>query len=164
MRVIKFGPFQIIKTSLEKSNLNLTKMVWTRQKDLDPTKIIWKVQIWLCTNPLGRVQLLKNCPENYLDSPLRFGPDQNNLDGPKSFWTNKRTRYTSTTTWIDTQNDFCNFHTTINYILLFWCWHFKNKKKLKDWMKNWKKKKKEKQISSQSYEKWKKYYQPPTPH
>ena len=55
---------------------------------------------------------------------------QNDLDGLKSFWTNKRTRHTSTTTWIDTQNDFCNFHTTINYILLFWCWHFKNKKKI----------------------------------
>ena len=75
-----------------------------------------------------------------MDSLKQFGPDQNDLDGPKSFWTNKRTRYTSTTTWIDTQNDFCNFHTTINYILLFWCWHFKNKKKLKDWMKNCKKK------------------------
>jgi len=60
---------------------------------------------------------------------------QNDLDGLKSFWTNKRTRHTSTTTWIDTQNDFCNFHTTINYILLFWCWHFKNKK---NWKIEWK--------------------------
>ena len=141
-------------------------MIWTRQNDLDPTKLIWTVQIWLCTNPFGRVlfvldksKLLKNSPENYFDSSKRFGPDQNNLDGPKWFWTNERTRHASTTTWIDTQNDFCNFHTTINYILLFWCWHFKNKKK--DWMKNWKKKKKDKQISSQSYEKWKKYYHSP---
>ena len=113
---------------------------------------------------LDKSKVLKNRPENNLDSPKRFGPDQNNLDGLKSFWTNKRTRHTSTTTWIDTQNDFCNFHTTINYILLFWCWHFKNKKKLKDWMKNWKKKKKEKQISSQSYEKWKNITPSPHPH
>lgn len=25
------------------------------------------------------------------------------------------------------KHDFCNFHMTINYILLFWCWHFWNK-------------------------------------
>ena len=42
-----FGQVQIIKISPEKSNLNLTKMIWTR--------------------------------------PKQFGPDQNNLDNPKSF-------------------------------------------------------------------------------
>ena len=101
--------------------------------------------------------------------PQQFGLIQNNVDrskriwtGPKSFWTNKRTRYTSTTTWIDTQNDFCNFHTTINYILLFWCWHFKNKKKLKDWMKNWKKKKERKADFLSKLWKMKKIL--PTPH
>ena len=50
-----FGQIQIIKISPEKSNVNLTKMIW----------------IW----------------------PKWFGTEQNNLDGPKSFWTYKRTRY-----------------------------------------------------------------------
>jgi hypothetical protein len=35
-----FGQVQIIKFSPEKSNLNLTKMIWTRQKNLDLTKTI----------------------------------------------------------------------------------------------------------------------------
>jgi hypothetical protein len=41
---------------------------------------------------LDKSNLLINSPENDLDSPKRFGPDQNNLDGPnlfvyQSFWT-----------------------------------------------------------------------------
>ena len=50
-----FGQVQIVKSSPEKSNLNLTKMIWTQ--------------------------------------PKLFGPDQNNLDGSKSFWTYKRTKH-----------------------------------------------------------------------
>ena len=50
-----FGQVQIIKINTEKSNLNMTKMIWTR--------------------------------------PKRFGPDQNNLDCPKLFWTYRRTRH-----------------------------------------------------------------------
>ena len=47
-----FGQVQIIKISQEKSNLTLTKMLWTRPKGFGPdqinwysTKIIWTVQI-----------------------------------------------------------------------------------------------------------------------
>ena len=50
---IRFGQVQIIKISPEKSNLYLTKMIWTR--------------------------------------PKQFVLVQNNLDGPKSFWTYRRT-------------------------------------------------------------------------
>ena len=46
-----FGQVQIIKISPEKSNLNLTKMIWTRPKQFAPdqnnlylSKIIWTVQ------------------------------------------------------------------------------------------------------------------------
>ena len=46
-----FGQVQIIKISPEKSNLNLTKMIWTQpkwigpvQNDLYSTKMIWTVQ------------------------------------------------------------------------------------------------------------------------
>ena len=46
-----FGQVQIIKISPEKSNLNLTKMIWTRPKQIGPvqnnlylTKMIWTVQ------------------------------------------------------------------------------------------------------------------------
>ena len=50
-----FGQVKIIRNSPEKSNLYLTKTVWT----------------W----------------------PKQFAPAQNKLDGPKSFWTYKRTRH-----------------------------------------------------------------------
>ena len=46
-----FGQVQIIKISPEKSNLNLTKRIWTRPKQLGPdqnnlyqSKTIWTVQ------------------------------------------------------------------------------------------------------------------------
>ena len=52
-----FGQVQIIKISPEKSNLTLTKMLWTRPK-------------WLVL-------------------------DQNDLDGPNSFWSYRRTRHRS---------------------------------------------------------------------
>ena len=46
-----FGQVQIIKISPEKSNLTLTKMLWTRPKRFGPdqndwysTKMIWTVQ------------------------------------------------------------------------------------------------------------------------
>ena len=58
---IRFGQVQIIKISQEKSNLNLTKMIFT----------------W----------------------PKRFWPDQNNLDGPKSFWFYRRTKHKFLSTW-----------------------------------------------------------------
>ena len=48
---IYFGQVQIIKFSSEKSDLNLTKMIWTRpkrfalnQNDCYLTKMIWSVQ------------------------------------------------------------------------------------------------------------------------
>jgi len=49
-------------------------MIWTRQNDLDQTKIIWTVQIWLCTNPFGQVQKI-------------ISTRQNNLDLTKTIWT-----------------------------------------------------------------------------
>ena len=46
-----FGQAEIIKISPEKSNMNLTKMIWTRpkqfalnQNNLYPSKTIWMVQ------------------------------------------------------------------------------------------------------------------------
>ena len=51
MGPIHFGQVQIIKISPEKSNLNLTNMIWTQpkriglvQNDWYSTKIIWSVQ------------------------------------------------------------------------------------------------------------------------
>ena len=51
MGPIHFGQVQIIKISQDKSNFNLTKMIWTRpkqfgfnQNNLHPSKTIWTVQ------------------------------------------------------------------------------------------------------------------------
>ena len=58
-----FGQEQIVKISPEKSNLNPTKIIWTKQKRLAPDQ-----------NSL------------YLSKTIY-------LDGPKSFWTYRRTRH-----------------------------------------------------------------------
>jgi hypothetical protein len=36
-----FGEFQNLKISPEKSNLNLTQIIWTQPKQFVPVKIIW---------------------------------------------------------------------------------------------------------------------------
>ena len=60
-----FDQFQIIKISPEKSNLNLTKMIWTQPKQVGPDQ-----------NNLDLTKTIFTWPKQFL-------PDQNNLDGPK---------------------------------------------------------------------------------
>ena len=70
-------------------------------------KWFWTVQIvfvgsnlfWSGPNHFGQVQIINISPEKsnlnqtkmILSQPKQFGPNQNNLDSPKSFWTHRRT-------------------------------------------------------------------------
>ena len=62
---ICFSRVQIIKIIADKSNLNLTKMIWIWLKQFSP------------------------------DQNSLYVPFQNNVDGPKWFWTHRRTRHKS---------------------------------------------------------------------
>ena len=59
--------------------------------------LVWSNSFWSGPNHFGQVQIIKISPEKYnfnltkmiWTRPKQFGPIQNNLDGPKSFWTHK---------------------------------------------------------------------------
>ena len=107
-----FGQVQIIELSTEKSNLNLSKMIWTQpkwfgpdQNDLDPTKMNWT-------------------------SKKRLVLDQNNLVGPKSFWTHRRIRHYSAIVWFKQiqANEFENslFDLVCRLCIYLTSWFLKN--------------------------------------
>ena len=74
------------------------RFLWTNFYDLVPTKIIWT-------------------------RPKRIGLDQNDLDGPKSFWTHRRTRHNSNGTKVK----ICTLIILINNFV-YWHWLIYQKK------------------------------------
>ena len=58
MRPNYFGrPLQIIKISSEKSNLNLTKMIWSCPKQIGPNKNnLDPIQFWTVQNHFGSIE------------------------------------------------------------------------------------------------------------
>ena len=69
----RFGQVQIIKISLEKFNLNLTKIIWTQPKPFGPDQnnLYQSKKIWTVQNYFGPIECV-------LGNKRRYAPTVNN--------------------------------------------------------------------------------------